>query len=60
MQRRREAGLGGRTAVAGTQEEEQQEQQQQQEELGWVEARDPRRMMEESFAERKEAAAQRR
>lgn len=46
--RRRGAGLEGRTAVAGTLGGRV---------LGWVEAQDPSRRREESFAERKEEAA---
>lgn len=43
--------MEGRTAEAGTQGEL---------ELGWVEAQDPSRRREEKFAERKEAAVQKR
>lgn len=52
MLRRRGAGLEGKAAVAGTLEE--------QEHLGWVEERDPSRRREERFAEREDAAAQKR
>lgn len=43
--------MEGKVAVAGTQEEQ---------ELGWVEVQDLSRMREERFAERKEAAVQKR
>lgn len=51
MQWRRGAGLEGTTAEAGTPGERK---------LGWVEAQDPNRRREERFAERKEAAVQKR
>lgn len=49
--KRRGAVSEGRTAVVGTQGEQ---------ELGWVEARDPCKKREKSFAETKEVAVQRR
>lgn len=49
--KRREAGLEGRTAVAGTLGEQV---------LGWVEAQDPSRRREERFAERKGVAVEER